>query len=102
MNKNDNVSMNIDTALYPIEAVTKAARKYIENFNVKINFFGQDKIVEVLFSLKKSGSLALADVEEDFMNEIILETVRYNVLLQTKTLREMIVGRALYRACVQV
>lgn len=99
MNKDDNyVNMNIDATLYPIEAVTKTSRKFVENFNIE--FFGKEGSIEILFSLKKKNKLTLEDVKKDFMNELVHQTVRYNIFIQTKTIREMIIGRALYQTCI--
>ena len=37
-----------------------------------------------------------------FYNELLEESLRYNIARETKNLRELIVGRALYSTCIEV
>ncbi len=99
MNENEtNLSINIDAKLYPLEAITKTSRKYVENFNIEI--FDNEETINITFSSKDKNKLMFEDLRKDFINEVILQTVRYNIFKQTKTIREMIIGRALYQTCV--
>ena len=46
-----------------------------------------------------------ADLEKiigEFYNELLRESLRYNIAIETKNLRELIVGRALYTTCIDL
>ena len=55
----------------------------------------------VQIELKQSS----ADLEKligEFYNELLRESLRYNIAVETKNLRELIVGRALYTTCIDL
>ena len=60
-----------------------------------------EKEYMIQIELKQSS----ADLEKligEFYNELLRESLRYNIAIETKNLRELIVGRALYTTCIDI
>ena len=43
-----------------------------------------------------------SNIVGEFYNELLEESLRYKIAKETKDLRELIVGRALYSTCIEV
>lgn len=89
----------LEKRIYPLIVVEKAGSSFLENTFIKIEE-NDDKIV-VQMVLQKEGGDIKAIVGE-FCNECLRECLRYNLAKETKNLRELIVGRALYTTCIDV
>ena len=60
-----------------------------------------DKNFIISFKLQnKQGNLE--KIIGEFYNECLRESLRYEVSVETKNLRELIVGRALYTTCIEL
>jgi hypothetical protein len=92
------ISVTLDGDLYPIEAVQKAARAFLNKYHVRISLLSTGKIRVVL----SSDDILAPSLSHDFLDLALLESVRLRVFLQTKALRELILGRALYQSCIRV
>ena len=43
----------------------------------------------------------LDNIIGEFYNELLRESLRYNIAIETKNLRELIISRALYTTCIE-
>lgn len=86
------IELNID--IYPIDISMKAAYNYIENTYI---FFKKlsEKIYIIEFE-KKNEKINLDDIIGNFKNDLLHESLRKNIAIETKNLRELIIARALY------
>lgn len=77
--------------LYPKEAIMKAAYHFVDRCYIHVDMIAQDYIVRVT---PKPG-VQLEDFVNEFENELLAQSVRYQVYQQTHTLREILVARAM-------
>lgn len=84
---------------YPLVAVKKALSNYMEDVYIKIDG-NDDKIIIKLFL--KENKNDLDKIIGELYNELLRESLRYSISLETKNLRELIVGRALYTTCIDL
>lgn len=96
--KDNYASIELQKEIYPISVVKKALINFTENLYIKIET-DQDKIfVKIL----------VQDIDEpnleryigEIYNELLRETTRYDIAMETKNIRELIIGRALYSTCI--
>ena len=88
MNK---TTLSFKRSLYPKEAVMKAAYHFIDRAYIHVDCSANEYIVELT---GKSGKDVEA-VAREFENELLSQTVRYQVFLQTHVLREVLMARAM-------
>ena len=74
--------IKLDKAVYPLIAIKKAVANFLNNVYVRIEENDKNFII-------------------DFYNECLRESLRYEISVETKNLRELIVGRALYTTCIE-
>ncbi len=75
--------------LYPKEALMKAAYHFLDRSYIHVDVSNEDYIVEVT-AKKEDDNVAL-----EFSNELLAQTVRYQVYEQTHRLREILMARAM-------
>lgn len=94
----------INKNIYKLDIVFKAAYLYIDDYYIFLDCDEKDKEEIVVYfkckSDKKNFSLMRKDMKE-FINELLHQTIRKKVMKETKNIREMILGRALYSACIE-
>ncbi len=78
-------------ALYPKVAMLKAAYSLLDRGYVHMDI-AEDKL---LVQITTKGEIPEEKLKLEFDNEILAQTVRYHVYLQTHQIREMLVGRAM-------
>lgn len=97
---NDNYAeILLSKDIYPLVVVKKALTNFTEETYIKINN-NKDEI-SVQIKLQKSEE----DLEKmigELYNELLKESLRYSIAIETKNLRELIVGRALYTTCIDL
>jgi His-Xaa-Ser system protein HxsD len=86
-----------DDKIYPHGAIFKAAYTFIDRFY--IYFFYSDHSLRAAFK-PKSKSYDSTDIEGEFHNELLQQMLRIDIFNSTKNIRELILGRALYHACI--
>lgn len=98
--KDNYAEILIQEDIYPLITVKKAISNFMQNVYIKI-----ERIDNGTISIK----LVVYNNEEDlekiigeFYNELLRESIRYNVSMETKNLRELIIGRALYTTCIDL
>lgn len=87
----------LERELYPLLAVQKAISNFLETTFVKISTKNNKIIIHMVLQKNIED---LDTIVGNFYNELLRETLRYNISKETKHLRELIVGRALYSTCI--
>lgn len=82
--------MRFNKELYSKTALIKAAYNYLENAYIHLDM--DEKYYYVFLKEKKEG---IEIKEDDFMNEMLTQSVRHEVYLQTKNIRELLYARSL-------
>lgn len=84
------------SSIYPKEVLIKAAFRFIDRAYIHIDCENDEFIVSITPKDQeteiKSG---------DFDNEMILQAARYTILMQTKTIREITLGRAMASTIIE-
>ena len=96
-NKNE-VRWTIGLATYPLDAVYGASYVFLDRCYVYLDK-GTDKRIEVV--LRGKETLSAEDLESlagEFSNELLHQVLRARIAKRTGTVREMIIGRALFSA----
>ena len=77
--------------LYPREAVMKAAYHFINNCYIHVDTCNEEYVIEIT-----SKEFDGADTKAlEFENELLAQAVRYQIYLQTHTIREILMARAM-------
>ena len=79
--------------IYVKESILKAAFVFSDKFYLYIDDDTDYFLIKVESKNKEENENVMLD--KDFVNEVIAQTVRYNIMQQTKNIRELILGRAL-------
>lgn len=88
--------------IYPLVSVKKALSNYMEEAYIKIDSNDDKLRIQIIW---KENIESKEDIErkiDEFYNECLRESLRYSIAIETKNLRELIVGRALYTTCIEV
>jgi His-Xaa-Ser system protein HxsD len=97
----DAVTFVLDLRVYELDATLRAAYRFIDAFYVDLHMEGPHKIEVRLCT--KSGEVAdERALAGEFHNELLHCVLRRSVLRETKGVREMILGRALFGALVDL
>lgn len=89
--------LEVDDRLFCSEAVLKASYLFIDKFFVSPSY-KENHVISI--SLEAKGRNCIDGVDKDFGNELIAQMVRYNLAKSNKTMKELILGRALYSTCL--
>ena len=90
----------IDKEVYPLEATMKTAYMFLDRCYVFL-FHDTDGMLRVRLKLKSQHLAELSELGDEFMNELLNQSVRHRVATETKNLRELIMARALYSGCLE-
>ncbi len=97
--KDNYAEILLNSKLYPVIAIKKALSNYLENTYVKMDY-KDEQTIKIEMVLKEKSKEDLEKIIGELYNEIFNETLRYEISVETKNLRELIVGRALYTTCI--
>lgn len=97
-------TIEISANLYPIEATLKAAAAVFGGDDYRLEELGRARYGLVVSARYNEGSVthSLDDRVRLFWQELHRQTIRFLVAERTSTLRNLIVGRALYHTCLDV
>jgi His-Xaa-Ser system protein HxsD len=103
MNKKYNIEnykacIKLDNKIYNILPVKKTLLQFINEFYITIDLNENDEINIVLIK-KDKKEIKDNDILKIY-NELLCESLRYDISIQTKDIRELIIGRALYSTCI--
>ena len=85
--------------IYTLVSVKKALANFMEETYIKISSDKDKIIVQMVLKENKKN---LEKIIGELYNEFLRESLRYNIAIETKNLRELIVGRALYTTCIDL
>lgn len=89
--------LEVDDRLFCSEAVLKTAYLFIDKFFI-VPSYKNDHIISISIEAKDRNSID--GIDKAFGNELIAQMVRYNLSKSNKTMKELILGRALYSTCL--
>lgn len=99
--ENDNsIVFYLNKDMYNVKTIMKAAYNFIEDFYILLNYVNSD--IEVALESKvQKNSEEMKKYKGEFYNELLRQNVRYIVAKDTKNIRELVMGRALYDTCIE-
>ena len=87
----DKTILRFKEKLYPKEAVMKAAYHFIDRSYIHVDVSDEEYVIEIISKeFEDINKIAL-----EFENELLAQAVRYQVYLQTHTIREILMARAM-------
>ena len=84
--------------IYPLVVIQKTISNYLEQTYIKLEELDN----KIIIKIKSQTNDKLDNIIGEFYNELLRESLRYNIAMETKNLRELIVGRALYTTCIEI
>lgn len=96
--ENEYIKIILDVDIYPIIVIEKTISNFLDIAFAKIEEENNKIIVKLVLNSKQNTN----NIVGKFYNELLEESLRYNIARETKDLRELIVGRALYSTCIEV
>lgn len=92
------VSVQIDEKVFPRAVVVSAAYMFLERCYIRLEREPRSRVVARIKGKKKLSRNQLANLADEFENELLHQLIRRQVAERTDGLREVIVGRALLSA----
>lgn len=90
--------IHIDDRIFCIEAVLKASYLFIDKYYINVS---HSDFHTIDIAIEGKDGIDMLNVDKEFSNELIAQMVRYNLILSNKTMKELILGRALYSTCIE-
>lgn len=90
--------IELASKLYPIIAIQKAIANNMEQVYIKLEELDDKIIIKMKLQENQDN---LDTIIGEFYNELLRESLRYNIAIETKNLRELIISRALYTTCIE-
>lgn len=92
---------NLSSKIYELSCIMKAAYNFIDDFYVFFDYETEDTIRVDFKSKQTRSSKEVEIIIGEFCNELLNQSIRYKVSKETKNVRELILGRALYDTCIE-
>jgi His-Xaa-Ser system protein HxsD len=99
--QSDVIEFVLDLRVYETDAILRAAYRFIDDYYVSFRS-REDHEIEARFVHKGSQSIDCQELTGEFHNELLHCVLRRSVFRDTKEVREMILGRALFGTVVNV
>ena len=90
--------IQVDEKVFPRDVVVSAAYMFLGRCYVRLEQAPRRHVLVQLKGKKRLGNKQLANLAEEFENELLHQLMRRQVAERTDGLREVIVGRALFSA----
>lgn len=91
--------IELDANAYPLASVKKAMFYYIDKLYMNVEVVNNSINVT---AEKIDNKVDFENEIKEFINDCLRESLRYEISVQTKDIRELILGRALYSMCIKV
>lgn len=89
--------LKVDDRLFCGEAILKASYLFIDRYYISSAYTGEHEISIIIEAKNGSG---IKNIDKEFSNELIAQMVRYNLSKSNKSMKELILGRALFSTCI--
>lgn len=101
VNKEMNIMyIYLQKEIYDINIIFKSLYNFIDKFYIKLE--SENDKIKIIFQAKNDSSIDdLYKYKGEFYNELLKQQVRYKLVSETKDIRELIMGRALYDTCIE-
>ena len=97
--EDNQAKITLNSEIYPLVVIQKTVSNYLENMYVKLEKKDKNILVNLFLKDNKEN---IKELVGNFYNELLAEALRYNIGVETKEIRELIVGRALYTTCIEL
>ena len=92
------IELYLDERIYNLVVIKKALFNYIEDCYYMLDHFDENIILVKIYL--KDQNTNIDEYIKKLYNELFNESLRYDIMIQTKSIRELILGRALYTTCI--
>ncbi|MBR2744786.1 MAG: His-Xaa-Ser system protein HxsD [Clostridia bacterium] len=92
------IELYLDERIYNLVVIKKALFNYIEDCYYMLDHFDENIILVKIYL--KDQNTNIDEYIKKLYNELFNESLRYDIMIQTKNIRELILGRALYTTCI--
>jgi His-Xaa-Ser system protein HxsD len=89
--------LEVDERLFCSEAILKASYIFVDDYFI-VPSHKNDHTISITIEAKEAAPIE--EIDKLFGNELIAQMVRYNLSGSNKTMKELIIGRALYSTCL--
>jgi len=89
---------NLLTKIYHLESILNTCYKFLDRAYIYLDAKKKNEIIVRLKLKKKSSKKALLNLQNEFMNELLYNALRYHISNNNRKIREYIIGRAVYSA----
>lgn len=96
--KDNYASLELQQEIYPLTVVKNALVNFTEKLCIKLEI-NNNKIIVKIF-IQDIDKQNLEKYIGEIYNELLREATRYDISKETKNIRELIIGRALYSTCI--
>ncbi|MCH5138437.1 His-Xaa-Ser system protein HxsD [Clostridiaceae bacterium UIB06] len=97
----DKIIFLVNEEIYSLTAVMKTAYMFIEKVYIYFDY-EKEKVIRVEFTTKETYDRDhMEKMVKEFYNELLNQALRLKVFKDTKNIRELILGRALYDTCIE-
>ena len=95
------VIFHLNSKIYELSCIMKVAYNFIDDYYLFFDYENEDTIKVDFKSKGCRTSKEFENVIGEFYNELLCQSIRYKVSTETKNIRELILGRALYNTCIE-
>ena len=96
--KDNIINLYVDEKIYNITVIKKALFNFIDDGYFKLQYSKENEI-NVQIYLKSNIENTDIFIKQIY-NELLNESLRFDIMNQTKNIRELMLGRALYSTCI--
>lgn len=93
------MTLRFSKEIYNKTVLLKAAYTFIDKAYIHLDCDEKDFIVSIESKSNNPSDLIL---DKEFVNEILIQAVRHDIYIETKTIREMLVARAIASSVVEM
>ena len=93
----DGYSLSVNTSIYSLEAIKKAAYKFADRASVVINPLSESTVSIVFNFLGRNAEGNPDQVVSDFCNELLDQDLRERIKRETEPLRNLLIAQAFSR-----
>jgi His-Xaa-Ser system protein HxsD len=93
---NNSITVEINQGVYPLDSVYGASYTFIDRAYMRLDKKGKDEILVTITGKTETSAEDLHALGGEFLNELLNETLRLEISKKNKTIREMLINKALF------